>query len=87
MEGCFPHFVGGNHSDPSCPVPLTGESWLILAISCDAETLTVLSESGPVAGVRGFVQKLVEPILNSNHSKLIPEEDKFLSFTGLLNHF
>lgn len=30
---------------------------------------------------------LVEPILNSNHSKLIPEEDEFLSFTGLLNHF
>lgn len=56
MEGYFPHFVGGNHSDPSCSVPLTGESWLVLAISCDAETLMVLSESGPVAGVWGFVQ-------------------------------
>lgn len=31
----------------------------------------------------GFPWVSVDPVLNSNHSRTIPEQDEFLSFTGL----
>lgn len=53
----FPIFVGGKHRDDNVPSP---SSWQVFAqlfaISCGMETLKVLSESGPVAGVLGFLQ-------------------------------
>lgn len=55
----FPIFVGGKHSDHNGPGP---SNWPVfaqlLAISCGSETLRVLSESGPVAGVLGFLQNV-----------------------------